>query len=111
MNNMPTPDHGVFGISTVADLTGLHPQTLRGYEARGIVAPARTQGGTRRYSGNDITRIRRIATMLHAGLNLAGIERVLELEDQITVLQQRLRDRAGQDAQPSESAVRPARSR
>jgi DNA-binding transcriptional MerR regulator len=70
----------VYGISVAAELLELAPQTLRVYEARGLVEPARTGGGTRRYSDADLDRIRRIGELLAAGLNLAGIKVVLEME-------------------------------
>jgi len=70
----------VFGISVAAELVGLGVQTLRLYEARGLLAPDRTAGGTRRYSLNDLTRLRRITELLTAGLNLAGAGMVLDLE-------------------------------
>lgn len=72
----------VYGISVAAELVGLGVQTLRIYESRGLLAPARTTGGTRRYSAADLERIRRIAGLLDAGLNLAGIAMVLELQDE-----------------------------
>lgn len=75
----PDPDRGVYGITTAAELVGSGPQNLRQYEARGLVNPQRTAGGTRRYSENDLHRLRDIATLLDAGLNLAGIEMVLAL--------------------------------
>jgi MerR family transcriptional regulator/heat shock protein HspR len=78
----PTPDRAVYGIAVVSELTGLHPQTLRGYEANDLVAPARTEGGTRRYSANDVAHVQRITALLAAGLNLAGVKRVLELEEE-----------------------------
>jgi len=79
---VPHPDHhrGVYGISVAADLVGMGVQNLRLYESRGLLEPARTQGGTRRYSANDLERLRRIGDLLDAGLNLAGIAMVLELE-------------------------------
>ena len=77
-------------ISVAAELAGMHPQTLRIYERRGLVAPARTQGGNRRYSDADIERLRRIAE-LAGGMNLEGIRRVMELEAE----NDRLRTRAG----------------
>src|SRR4051812_38397218 len=85
----PLPDdaRGVYGISVAADLVGMGPQTLRLYEARGLLEPARTDGGTRRYSANDLDRIRRIGDLLEAGLNLAGIAMVLDLEAQNVQLQ------------------------
>jgi MerR family transcriptional regulator/heat shock protein HspR len=73
-------DEGLFGISVAARLAGLHPQTLRVYEREGLVGPARTAGGTRRYSRNDVDRLREICLLTGDGLNLAGIRRVLALE-------------------------------
>jgi DNA-binding transcriptional MerR regulator len=70
----------VYGISVAADLVGMDPQSLRLYERRGLLEPARTDGGTRRYSSADLVRLQRIAQLLAAGLNLAGIAMVLELE-------------------------------
>jgi len=84
----PDPDRGVYGISVAAELTGVSAQTLRSYETRGLLEPDRTAGGTRRYSVNDLDRIRRIGDLLDAGLNLAGVGMVLDLERQNS----RLRD-------------------
>ena len=78
----PDPDHGVYCISVAAELVGMGVQTLRLYEARGLLQPARTDGGTRRYSADDLDRLRRIGDLLDAGLNLAGISMVLDLETQ-----------------------------
>ena len=78
----PDADRGVYGISVAAELTGLGVQTLRLYESRGLLEPERTGGGTRRYSANDLDRVRRVAELLAAGLNLAGIGMVLDLEDE-----------------------------
>jgi MerR family transcriptional regulator/heat shock protein HspR len=78
----PDGDRGVYGISVAAELLGLGVQTLRLYEARGLVNPSRSEGGTRRYSANDLERIRRITQLLGAGLNLAGIAQVLILESE-----------------------------
>lgn len=75
------PARGVYGISVMAELVGTGVQNLRAYERRGLVKPVRTAGGTRRYSEQDLVRLRRITTLLTAGLNLAGVERVLALED------------------------------
>jgi MerR family transcriptional regulator/heat shock protein HspR len=77
---IPDADRGVYGITTAADLVGMGPQTLRLYEARGLLAPDRTDGGTRRYSAQDLDRLRRIGDLLDVGLNLAGIGMVLGLE-------------------------------
>jgi MerR family transcriptional regulator/heat shock protein HspR len=84
-------------ISVAAELVGMHPQTLRMYETRGLVRPARTPGGTRLYSEQDLERLRlvqRLTTEL--GLNLAGVEHVLRLEDQLARLQARM-DRLEQE--------------
>ncbi|WP_299442552.1 MerR family transcriptional regulator [uncultured Phycicoccus sp.] len=77
---VPDGDRGVYGISVAADLVGMGVQNLRLYEARGLLEPQRTDGGTRRYSANDLDRLRRIGDLLEAGLNLAGIGMVLHLE-------------------------------
>jgi MerR family transcriptional regulator/heat shock protein HspR len=74
------PDRALYGISVAAELTGVNPQMLRTYEAKGLLEPQRTDGGTRRYSGADLAMVNRITTLLAAGLNLAGIEHVLQLE-------------------------------
>jgi DNA-binding transcriptional MerR regulator len=72
----------VYGISVAAELVGMGVQTLRLYEARGLLEPDRTDGGTRRYSSDDLDRLRRIADLLQAGLNLAGIAIVMDLQDE-----------------------------
>lgn len=77
---------GVYGITVAAELTGLGVQNLRLYEARGLLEPDRTDGGTRRYSADDVQRLRRIGELLAAGLNLAGIAMVLDLQDENTRL-------------------------
>ncbi len=78
---MPTPDtRPLFMIGIAAELAGMHPQTLRMYERRGFVSPSRTRGGTRLYSEADVSRLRRVQQMSETGLNLMGIERVLDLE-------------------------------
>jgi DNA-binding transcriptional MerR regulator len=82
----PDGDRGVYGISVAAELVGTGVQNLRSYEARGLLEPDRTEGGTRRYSANDLDRLRRIGDLLEAGLNLAGISMVLDLEAQNTKL-------------------------
>jgi len=73
----------VYVISVAAELAGMHPQTLRIYERRGLVRPARTQGGNRRYSDADLEVLRRIAGLAEAGMNLEGIRRVMELEAEV----------------------------
>jgi DNA-binding transcriptional MerR regulator len=76
----------VYGISVAAELVGTGVQNLRAYEARGLLEPERTEGGTRRYSANDLDRLRRIGDLLEAGLNLAGIAMVMDLQDENTEL-------------------------
>ena len=78
----PDPQRGVYGISVAAELVGMGVQNLRAYEARGLLVPERTDGGTRRYSADDLGRLRRIGDLLGVGLNLAGISMVLDLETQ-----------------------------
>jgi MerR family transcriptional regulator, heat shock protein HspR len=77
----PPPDQGVYGISVAAELCGAPIQSIRLWERHGLLAPARSQGGTRRYSAADLTLIARIATLAAAGVNIAGITRILDLED------------------------------
>ena len=72
---------GVYGISVASELSGIDAQTLRLYERRGLLTPARTDGGTRRYSDADVSRIQRIASLLEGGVTLAGAGMVLDLED------------------------------
>ncbi|MEV0644585.1 MerR family transcriptional regulator [Phytomonospora sp. NPDC050363] len=76
----PGPRRAVYSISVAAELVGLAPQTLRLYEARGLIEPDRTSGGTRRYSADNLLRLQRIGNLLTAGLNLAGVKVALELE-------------------------------
>ena len=90
------PSRGVYGISVAAELTGIGVQTLRLYEARGLLQPTRTAGGTRRYSPDDLDRLHRIGQLLGGGLNLAGIAMVLDLETQ----NQQLRARHGKARSP-----------
>ncbi|GFG97311.1 MerR family transcriptional regulator [Mycobacterium timonense] len=77
----PASGHGVYGISVAAELSGIPVQSLRLYERYGLLTPARSQGGTRRYSADDLARLRRISGLVEAGVNLAGIARILDLED------------------------------
>ena len=86
-------DRGVFMISVAAELAEMHPQTLRMYEARGLIEPKRSPKGTRLYSQSDVDRLRRIQEMTtELGLNLAGVERVLDLERQLQGAQRRLEE-------------------
>jgi len=83
-------ERGVYVISVAAELAGVHPQTLRIYERRGLLDPARTGGGSRRYSQADIERLRRISELTEAGLNLAGVKAVMELEAELSRLRRQL---------------------
>nr|WP_294695253.1 MerR family transcriptional regulator [uncultured Friedmanniella sp.] len=74
---------GVYGISVTAELVGTGVQNLRLYERRGLLSPSRTEGGTRLYSRDDVTRLSRITELLDAGLNLAGVAMVLDLQDDL----------------------------
>lgn len=82
----------VYVISVAAELAGVHPQTLRIYERKGLLAPARTSGGSRRYSDADLAQLDRIAQLTDEGLNLAGVQRVLELERTVAELQAQLEE-------------------
>lgn len=97
---MPEYDQAVYVISVAAELAGVHPQTLRIYERKGLVEPGRTQGGSRRYSEADIAQLQRIQDLTNEGLNLAGVKRVLELEAELERLRREtaeLRNRAVED--------------
>ena len=80
----------VYVISVAAELAGMHPQTLRIYERRGLLEPERTAGGRRRYSEADLALLERIAELTSEGINLAGVQRILELEGQVAELAERL---------------------
>jgi MerR family transcriptional regulator/heat shock protein HspR len=83
---------GVYMISVAAELAGMHPQTLRIYESRGLIEPERTSGGTRRDSEEDVDRLRRIQELTNElGMNLAGVERVFELEEELDRMRDRMR--------------------
>ena len=83
-------DRPVFGISVAAELTGVNPQALRAYESKGLIDPHRTAGGTRRYSSDDLERVRRICLLLESGLNLEGVRQVLDLQDEAALLRAEL---------------------
>jgi MerR family transcriptional regulator, heat shock protein HspR len=94
-------DRALFSISVAAEVTGVNPQMLRVYEQKGLLEPHRTDGGTRRYSSEELDRIGEITALLAAGLNLAGVGQVLELRAENQRLQQRvdrLRDRGRKGA-------------
>jgi len=90
MPDRDTTTRAVYVISVAAELAGLHPQTLRIYERKGLVDPARTGGGSRRYSDDDIAQLRRIQELTTEGLNLAGVQKVLALEGELARLRQAL---------------------
>ncbi len=87
-------NQAIYIISVAAELAGVHPQTLRVYERKGLLSPSRTSGNTRRYSQKDIDLLRRIQELTNEGVNLAGVMRVLELEGEV----ERLRARVGRSA-------------
>src|SRR5205807_1805893 len=88
----PGPTRGVYMISVAAELAGMHPQTLRIYEARGLIEPKRSAGNTRLYSQEDVDRLRRIQELTtELGMNLAGVEKVFELEDELDRMRRRMR--------------------
>ena len=82
----------VFAIAVAAELAGMHPQTLRQYDRLGLVSPTRTSGQSRRYSMRDVAQLREIASLSAQGLNLEGIKRILELENQVAALSGRVRE-------------------
>src|ERR1700748_3455216 len=88
-------ERAVFMISVAAELAEMHPQTLRMYETRGLIAPKRSPKNTRLYSRRDVERLRRIQEMTAEGLNLVGVETVLELEEQVAKLKERVRELEG----------------
>jgi MerR family transcriptional regulator, heat shock protein HspR len=90
--DLPPPSQGVYGIGVTSELIGTGVQNLRAYERAGLIGPVRTAGGTRLYSSDDITRLRRIQTLLSQGLNLAGIAMVLHLEDDNQQLRDQIHD-------------------
>ncbi len=104
-------DRPVYVISVASELAGLHPQTLRQYDRLGLVSPDRSSGRNRLYSMRDILRLREVQHLAAQGMNLVGIQRVLELEREVTVLRQRINQL--QHEKPSTSLVvwRPHRAR
>ncbi|WP_148612107.1 heat shock protein transcriptional repressor HspR [Nocardioides rubriscoriae] len=87
--SLPSPDAPIYVISVAAQLTGLHPQTLRTYERLGLITPGRTGGGGRRYSHRDLELLRSIADLTAAGIGIEGVRRILELENQVAALSAR----------------------
>jgi MerR family transcriptional regulator/heat shock protein HspR len=88
--NIPHRDAAVFVISVAAELSGMHPQTLRGYDRMGLVSPGRTVGGGRRYSWHDIEQLREVARLTAQGIGLEGVRRVLQLQNEVDDLRERV---------------------
>jgi DNA-binding transcriptional MerR regulator len=99
-NGEDDPTRGLYGISVAAELVGNGEQNIRLYERRGLLTPARSPGGTRRYSDDDLTRLRRISELLGDGLNLAGVARVLELEAENLALRNEIDAGHPEDEEP-----------
>ena len=99
-------NRAVYVISVAAELAGLHPQTLRIYERKGLVDPARTGGGSRRYSDADIEQLRRIQELTNDGLNLAGVQKVMELEAEVAELRRQLQELRAEASKAIEDAHR-----
>lgn len=97
----PDITRAVYVISVAAELSGMHPQTLRIYERRGLVRPARTSGGSRRYSDEDIALLQRIQDLTNEGINISGVKRILELENEVV----RLREEAAELRRAAKEAV------
>lgn len=105
---MPKEAEAVYVISVAASLSGMHPQTLRIYERRGLIEPFRTPGGTRRYSEADLQRLALIAEMTGAGVNLEGVKRILQMDAENAALRAEVRRLRRKLAQTEQSG-RPAR--
>jgi MerR family transcriptional regulator, heat shock protein HspR len=99
----PDPKAAVYVISVAAELTGLHPQTLRAYERMGLITPGRTGGGGRRYSHRDIELLRQIAHLTSSGIGIEGVRRILELEDRVAALAARNEELVGELAAAHEA--------
>jgi MerR family transcriptional regulator/heat shock protein HspR len=89
---VPEEDTPTYVISVAATLAGMHAQTLRQYDRLGLVTPTRTRGGGRRYSSRDVALLREVQRLSQEGVSLAGIHRILDLENQVTALQARIRE-------------------
>ncbi len=107
---LPRSARGVYGISVAAELSGIDPQTLRLYERRGLLSPARTDGGTRRYSDDDLDRLARISDLVAQGINIAGVAQILHLEHRNTELESDNSDLQSENAR-LRSGERPPRRR
>lgn len=105
----PDPSAAVYVISVAAELTGLHPQTLRTYERLGLITPGRTGGGGRRYSHRDIELLRQIAELTSAGIGIEGVRRILDLENRIAALTSR-NEELRAELEATQEALRQARA-
>jgi MerR family transcriptional regulator/heat shock protein HspR len=103
-----TPDRAVYIISVAAELAGVHPQTLRIYERKGLVRPERTRGNTRRYSDADIARLRAIQALTDQGVNLAGVKMIMEMRMEIQELRAQL-ERLGEQLERRRAIAMPGR--
>ena len=114
-NTLPDDDAGVYVISVAAEISGMHPQTLRQYDKLGLVSPSRTEGRNRRYSLRDIALLRAVQKLVGEGINHAGIKRIIELESAmanmaIEVAQLRIEVDALIEANPPKGLARRSRS-
>ncbi|MGH3501891.1 MAG: heat shock protein transcriptional repressor HspR [Nocardioidaceae bacterium] len=103
--DVSNPDAPVFVISVAAELTGMHPQTLRSYDRIGLVSPGRTGGGGRRYSLHDLELLRTVAELTSSGIGIEGVRRILELEGQVAALQARVAELEGELVAAAEAAL------
>ncbi|MBD7957488.1 MerR family transcriptional regulator [Microbacterium sp. Sa4CUA7] len=92
MNDEIDEDTPIFAIAVAADLAGMHPQTLRQYDRIGLVVPARTRGGSRRYSPRDVAQLREVARLSAEGVSLPAVARIIELENHVRELRHQVRD-------------------
>jgi MerR family transcriptional regulator, heat shock protein HspR len=102
--HQPAASHGVYGISVAAELSGIAVQSLRLYESHGLLTPVRSDGGTRRYSADDLARLQRISQLVDAGVNIAGIRQILDLQDDnaaLTAENRAAREKAARKPKPS----------
>ena len=106
---VPPPEAAVYVISVAAELTGLHPQTLRAYERMSLITPGRTGGGGRRYSHRDLELLREIADLTAAGIGLEGVRRILELDHALNALRER-NEELVQELEATRMALRQALS-
>ena len=102
-------DQPVFVISVAAELAGMHAQTLRQYDRLGLVSPQRTRGGGRRYSGRDVAMLLEVQRLSHEGVSLVGIQRILDLENQVSALRSRVIELTAELAATESGHRRPSR--